>query len=272
MVAPVFPDQINGFLVAPVVLRSSDQSPVYHTIYIKRHQAKQRLANDTDNDDDDQDERTIFAVNLPSLTTFAHVKQFCLKVADVLVEDFISDPNIPNTGRIILVDKPATVRMIAKLKPLYKQPSNAPVWSPGSDAPKYGRERYIASSLQRYKPHEVLQKQVDLYMLNFNRSEARDRADVKSLGAQVDEDGFTLVVSRGRKSVSDIGARTQKLTEDEALSSSATSKKRKKEKEDFYRFQIREKKKQETTLLLKKFKEDQEKIKELKEKKRFRPY
>ena len=65
------------------------------------------------------------------------------------------------------------------------------------------------------------------------------------------------------------------MTEDEAIQNDATSggkKKKSKEKKDFYRFQIREQKKQEMNSLLKRFKEDQDKIKDLKEKKRFKPY
>ena len=48
-------------------------------------------------------------------------------------------------------------------------------------------------------------------------------------------------------------------------------KKNNKEKEDFYRFQLRERKKAEMNDLLRKFKQDQERIRTMKEKKRFRP-
>ena len=45
-----------------------------------------------------------------------------------------------------------------------------------------------------------------------------------------------------------------------------------KEKQDFYRFQLRQRKKEEMNELLNKFKLDQEKVRMMKEKKRFRPY
>ncbi|KAF5095526.1 hypothetical protein D0Z00_003101 [Geotrichum galactomycetum] len=221
MSPPDFPDQINGFIVAPVILSAQDNkdpSPVYHTLYLKKHQTK-RTAAPTDDDEDDEGDRTVFAANLPILTSFENIKKFCSTVADVLVEDFVKDPNIPNAGKIIL-------------------------------------------------------RMVDLYMLNFAKAEARELQNVRSLAEQVDEDGFTLVVSSTRKSAADIRT-APKMTEDEAIQNDSTTggkKKKSKEKKDFYRFQIREQKKQEMNSLLKRFREDQDKIKELKEKKRFKPY
>lgn len=104
-------------------------------------------------------------------------------------------------------------------------------------------------------------------MLNFNKAEARELSDVRSLSGQIDEDGFTMVVSSRRKSRGDVIAPVA-TSEPENVQTSKKSK----EKKDFYRFQIREQKKQEMNGLLKRFKDDQEKIKELREKKRFRPY
>ena len=55
-------------------------------------------------------------------------------------------------------------------------------------------------------------------------------------------------------------------------SEKAKSKMKSKEKQDFYRFQIRQRKKEEMNDLLNKFKMDQEKVRVMREKKRFRPY
>lgn len=285
MSPPEFPDQINGFIVAPVILSAQDNkdpSPVYHTIYLKKHQFKRTTA-PTDDDEDDEGDRTVFAANLPILTSFENIKKFCNAVADVLVEDFVKDPNIPNAGKIILVDKSAANRFIAKSKTLYKLKDRI-FWNATSNNNNNsnttsadsirGIDRYTAKTLKKYPPHDQLQRMVDLYMLNFAKAEARELQNVRSLAEQVDEDGFTLVVSSTRKSAADIRA-APKMTEDEAIQNDATSggkKKKSKEKKDFYRFQIREQKKQEMNSLLKRFKEDQDKIKDLKEKKRFKPY
>lgn len=137
---------------------------------------------------------------------------------------------------------------------------------------------YISKSLQRFPDPDLLQRKIDIYMANFTKAEEREFSDARSMAGQVDADGFTLVGSAVKRkggplrpepsgTLSGSGAVN---TEDQ--SSSSKKNKRSKEKKDFYRFQIREQKKQEMNGLLKRFREDQEKIKELKEKKRFRPY
>lgn len=278
-----FPDQINGFIVVPVILSAQDDkdpSPVYHTLYLRKHQAK-RVATSVEDDEEDEGDRTVFVANLPILTSFENIKIFCTTVADVLVEDFVKDTNIPNAGKIILVDKSAANRLIAKSKNLYKLKDRI-YWNNSNSSNNNtigkssirGIDRYTAKTLKKYPPHDQLQRMVDLYMLNFAKAEARELQNVRSLADQVDEDGFTLVVSSTRKSAADIRP-APKMTEDEAIQNDPAAggkKKKSKEKKDFYRFQIREQKKQEMNSLLKRFREDQDKIKELKEKKRFKPY
>lgn len=253
---------------------------MYHTLYLRKHQAK-RVATSVEDDEEDEGDRTVFVANLPILTSFENIKIFCTTVADVLVEDFVKDTNIPNAGKIILVDKSAANRLIAKSKNLYKLKDRI-YWNNSNSSNNNtigkssirGIDRYTAKTLKKYPPHDQLQRMVDLYMLNFAKAEARELQNVRSLADQVDEDGFTLVVSSTRKSAADIRP-APKMTEDEAIQNDPAAggkKKKSKEKKDFYRFQIREQKKQEMNSLLKRFREDQDKIKELKEKKRFKPY
>lgn len=135
-----FPDQVNGFIVVPVVFSSSSSSaaptstpqknPVYHTLYLKKHEArplrraKGSAGADSDADDDDEERasRTVFVVNLPILTSFNHIKNLCQQVAGVLVEDFEVDQQQGggSTGRIVLVDKTAAARLISKSRQAYK--------------------------------------------------------------------------------------------------------------------------------------------------------
>ena len=86
----------------------------------------------------------------------------------------------------------------------------------------------------------------------------------------VDEDGFTLVVGSHTKTKAGMLGK-QKLLQAKEQERSKKKLKRK-EKDDFYRFQLREKKKAEMNDLLHKFKQDQERVKVMKERKRFRPY
>lgn len=119
-----FPDQVSGFIVVPIVLSPhSSKSPVYHTLYLKKHEVRLNrkstaAAADSDDDDADQADRTVFVVNLPAITTFGHIKSLCQDIAGVIAEDFVFD--VGNTGKIVLVDKTSALRLVSKAKQLYK--------------------------------------------------------------------------------------------------------------------------------------------------------
>lgn len=109
-------------------------------------------------------------------------------------------------------------------------------------------------------------------MALFEQREQQAQEEVQS--SIVDEDGFTLVVGKNTKSLNSI---RKKIFNRNPLLKHEKPKKMpnmvdKKAKKDFYRFQVRERKKQEINELLAKFKQDQEKIKEMKSKRRFNPY
>lgn len=112
-------------------------------------------------------------------------------------------------------------------------------------------------------------------MANFTKAEEREFSDARSMAGQVDADGFTLVGSASKRKGGPLRPDPAATLSGGGVNpedQSSNKSKKSKEKKDFYRFQIREQKKQEMNGLLKRFREDQEKIKELKEKKRFRPY
>lgn len=106
----------------------------------------------------------------------------------------------------------------------------------------------------------------------FEERERQAQEDIQT--SVVDEDGFTLVVGKNTKSLNSI---KKKILNRNPLSKHENKVKPpsavdKKAKQDFYRFQVRERKKQEINELLSKFKEDQAKIKVMKDKKKFNPY
>lgn len=116
-----------------------------------------------------------------------------------------------------------------------------------------------------------LEREVTQALVDFQKKEKIAEEEVSNMRTIVDEDGFTLVVGSQKKTKSDIlGSMKKKsdLEQDEAL----LKKEKRKEKQDFYRFQIREKKKLEMNSLLTKFKEDQERVKLMKQRRKFRPY
>ena len=117
---------------------------------------------------------------------------------------------------------------------------------------------------------QELSDSVSQALVQFDEAERESMEQLQQQALLVDEDGFTMVVGSHRKTKAGIMGR-QKLASTVEVDK-ALAKMKKKEKEDFYRFQLREKKKQEMNDLLSKFKQDQERVRLMREKKRFRPY
>lgn len=258
-----FPEQVGGFTVVPVALNDDKKSPIYHVIYLKKNEARQR-----DEDDDmDTAERTIYAVNLPVSTTLEHIKALCQDISGAIVEAFI--PEAGNRGQIILVDKASCVRLISKAKKLHKLEKEPLQWP--QIASSSGYQKYLEQGLDMFPDPQDLIDEVNNFMKAYNEAEERERMSRKSKEGYVDEDGFTLVTgdSRGGSKAS-IAARAAETQE--RLKKELEKRNKKREMPDFYRFQIREKKKRATNDLLKKFNEDKAKIMEMREKNKFKPY
>ena len=122
----------------------------------------------------------------------------------------------------------------------------------------------------RFLDPQELSDSVSQALVQFDEAERESMEQLQQQALLVDEDGFTMVVGSHRKTKAGIMGR-QKLASTVEVDK-ALAKMKKKEKEDFYRFQLREKKKQEMNDLLSKFKQDQERVRLMREKKRFRPY
>lgn len=118
---------------------------------------------------------------------------------------------------------------------------------------------------------DELEKTVTQALHDFQTREKLAEEEVAGMRTIVDEDGFTLVVGKQKKTKADILGSMKKKSDLENNEEIA-KKSKKKEKQDFYRFQIRERKKQEMNQLLSKFKNDQEKIKVMRERRKFKPY
>lgn len=130
----------------------------------------------------------------------------------------------------------------------------------------FGWERY--SAIPNLVNRSEMEKSLAQSLADFQNREREAEEEVNSMKSIVDEDGFTLVVGPQRKTKSEIlGSMRKKKLEAEVVQNN-----NKKEKEDFYRFQIRERKKQEMNSLLSKFKDDQERVRLMKQRRKFRPY
>ncbi|ODV75671.1 Rrp7p CYBJADRAFT_188757 [Cyberlindnera jadinii NRRL Y-1542] len=282
-------EEVKGFSVVPVELAQSQwNKKARHYMFIKKHQsnAMKEMA-----------ERSLFIVNPPFACTLSTIRQFFKSIAsNSLVENlFINDEDLdydinltrltsdlydddkdgqgslvrlPNgTAIVVFVDKSACSLAMSKLKK-YCKGDELYSWRVCGDETATSIRMAKAYRDRVLSPEET-SAEVSLSLQEFEKREAKSIEELGEMKTLVDEDGFTMVVGKNRKTKRGIlgkmsGTSKVKEIEDKKL--------KRKEKADFYRFQIREKKKLEMNELLKKFRDDQERIKELKEKKRFRPY
>lgn len=283
----------NGFLVVPFLLpqvKSLNQKPtkVYHYMFVRKHQSK--LENE---------QHCLFLVNLPLLTQLENLKknfqEICHQnetvshVQDLLYHDEfgLHDVDLSSlTSHLMSVDEPSEKRFTPRNTALLQFVDKQSVENCWEALRKYSSSKkqqqilweFQSPSIETFTafyrplPLKYLKTDIHEHMALFEQREQQAQEEVQS--SIVDEDGFTLVVGKNTKSLNSI---RKKIFNRNPLLKHEKPKKMpnmvdKKAKKDFYRFQVRERKKQEINELLAKFKQDQEKIKEMKSKRRFNPY
>ncbi|KAK9244929.1 ribosomal RNA-processing protein 7-domain-containing protein [Lipomyces tetrasporus] len=300
---------ISGYCVLPIYLpapvsttgTSSDsedegglkQTPVVHYLYIRKHETP----------GDNSSSRTIFVANLPIDATTLHMHKLFSTIADIAPSSietvtFLPSPTgtsfqlIPSlsslkglqeseisqirrilptcsAAHVVFTDIKAMNKALGSLK---FQQVTPPVWRLSDSVEQEtedanamtGSARYMAIHKRRRISSAALQVTVDSFMSAYNKAETQRERDAKRARSMPDDDGF-VTVSRG------VG-RTAVGTSSDALKAEAKKRQKKGELKDFYRFQIREEKKTRMNELLKNFKMDQEKIRELKAKRKFKPF
>ncbi|CAO3648926.1 unnamed protein product [Cunninghamella echinulata] len=135
-----------------------------------------------------------------------------------------------------------------------------------------GFQRYLLSfQLSRPDP-ELLQTQVDAYMLKFKENEYQKERELLERMNKMDEDGFVVVSRHKKKKNTDGDIHVTATSAAVAVNDQSLKPKKKRELVDFYRFQLREKKQNELLELRKRFEEDKRKIEKLKQSRKFKPY
>lgn len=277
--------EIKGYKIVPVTI---PKTKALHHLFFKKHEVKGGNEN-----------RSIFFCNLPIASTTKVLKKFFQHIAigatiesfstsyltDIAEDVFLdltkltSDLDIPteidetraklpkNCGIVTFIDKSAYQLAMNKLRQISNDQKSVEWPLENSFGSNYFLEKYHSKVLDV----DTLSEDVKQSLIDFDTAEKESIDNFKNQRELVDEDGFTLVVGAQRKTKAGILGQ-QKLAVTKAESDKAKSKMKKKQKEDFYRFQLREKKKEEMNDLLRKFRADQEKVKEMRERKRFRPY
>lgn len=283
--------EIKGFQILKVKLPEGDGT---HYIYFRKHEVKGAQGSQNISG------RLLFIFNTPIETSVAVLRKYFQQVAiGATVENFIASPlndmeeevyidltkftselqyevaegdtkeialKLPkNCGIITFIDKASFQLAFNALKKLSgdKKATNWPV-------PALGSQFLLGKLKAKVLDPNQLAQDVSAALELFNRAEQESRQELQKQTEIVDEDGFTLVVGSHTKTKAGMLGK-QKLLQAKEQERSKKKLKRK-EKDDFYRFQLREKKKAEMNDLLHKFKQDQERVKVMKERKRFRPY
>lgn len=279
---------IKGFKVISLQLPPvGDLDQTSHEIYVKPH---------TTRDLDGDETTSLFIVNLPPLPSLRGMKALFSQInSGAIIQNYygreIYNPtggcqwdmfvnlsklsskefgvelneidSLPiGCGVVTFIDRDSLDLILSSIN---KQ-RNLIVWD--SSEPT-GAKRYNGKS----KIHDPIQleEEVSQALLEFQEREVEAENEVQELREIVDEDGFTLVVGKQSKTKSEILGVTKSIDDlrnGEELKQKADDK----QKLDFYRFQVRERKKQEMSELLSKFKDDQERVKQMRQKRKFRPY
>lgn len=286
--------EIKGYKVLGVKLPPVHGHGAIHHLLFKKHEAKLG----------EYEDRSMFFSNVPINTDMKIWKRFFQNVAigatvetyipsyltDSVEDTFLDLPKLTsdlqiesnadmgidpmstklprNCGVVTFIDKSAFQLAMNNLKQLSSK-SKVVDWP--LDPNDFGSGYFLAQFKSQILDVHILSNQVHQALLKFDQAEHESMESFKAQSELVDEDGFTLVVGPQRKTKAGILGQ-QKLAASKVDSDKAKTKEKKKEKQDFYRFQLRERKKEEMNELLRKFKSDQEKVRSMKDKKRFRPY
>lgn len=290
---------IKGFLPLPITIPAVANLPAStHLCYIKPHMSK-------DPNEQADTTKSLFLINPLPLWTLENVKKLFRQVntashiEKILVREATDTSRVSSNGSgvnydlhinlskltnedygeelkenerlpfgssvITFLDRDALELFLSSVKKM----KGSLTWDLENLSGETGLKKY--TQIPYLVDRKVAEKEVAKALIDFQNREKKAVEEVQNMREIVDEDGFTLVVGSQKKTKSEILGSMKKLSDLEK-DDAHIKKKKKKEKKDFYRFQIRERKKQEMNQLLSKFKEDQERVKQMREKRRFRPY
>ncbi|ODQ52179.1 hypothetical protein SAICODRAFT_138040 [Saitoella complicata NRRL Y-17804] len=171
-----------------------------------------------------------------------------------------------STAHITFLEASGLQKVLSALvsEKLHQSP---PLWgknvNPGQ--PPLGLARYQAHHTLSYPSRALLQATADKAIELFESRENMRAVALKRMRSEPDEDGF-VTVTRGSRSA------PGRAADEDELKEKTEEKKKKGELQDFYRFQLREKKREKMMELRRKFEEDKVRVREMREKRRFRPY
>ncbi|MCJ1378900.1 Ribosomal RNA-processing protein 7 [Xylographa soralifera] len=158
---------------------------------------------------------------------------------------------------VVFVDRTSMEAVVKAVRRVQKGGENV-IWGDGMEgkAPALGLQRYLHHQKMRYPDKASLLETVNSFMTAYANQEKTRTRKLARQRQKPDEDGFVTVTRGGR-----IGPARQ----EEAKERLEKQKERQKGLEDFYRFQSREKRKERAGELIRKFEQDREKVRKMRE-------
>ncbi|KAI9870837.1 MAG: Ribosomal RNA-processing protein 7 [Pleopsidium flavum] len=297
------PLRISDYLILPLALRPqpSFPTPATHYLYLRPHEPKIPTP-DTP--------RSLFLVNVPFDATEIHIRHlFATQLGGGRVErvefedsrshskpavapsvqtkkgrkrkrtevesmDQVEGAELPavwdrelhhsgSTAVAVFVDRASMEASLKALKKTAKERRKID-WGEGIEdkVPSLGSARYFNHHKLRYPDKSSLLESINTYMTAFASLEATRAQALARQRSEPDEDGFITVTKGGRNGP---------VRQEEAQERAEKQKEKQKGLDDFYRFQTREKRKERAGELMRKFEEDKEKVRRMRERRgRFR--
>ncbi|KAK9378412.1 ribosomal RNA-processing protein 7-domain-containing protein [Kockiozyma suomiensis] len=246
--------------------------PIDATTLHVRVLVAQLLGSNADDDDSRSDSLPVSVTFLPSPTgphddSIPSLSSFTgLQKSDSASRSIRRILPTNSAAQVVFANQTAFSRVLKAIRHI---PSTPLLWtlpSSSSTDGATGLSRYTAIHARQHVPATVLQSTLDVFMQRFDAEEAEREQAAKRARSEPDADGF-ITVSRGAGA-----GRAGVAMSSDAVREVAREKMRKKELKDFYRYQVRERKKEKMNDLLRNFKRDQERIVELKARRKFKPF
>ncbi|KAI9788239.1 MAG: Ribosomal RNA-processing protein 7 [Candelina submexicana] len=308
MTKPTIPLEINDYLILPLALRplAAFPTPATHYLYLRQHAPKiptpdtarslfvvnvpidatelhfrYLFANHLGNTrvesvtfETKRDNAPKPAIAAPAAVPKGKVGKKRKRAEDRAVEEYSEASELPktwdrdlhrsgSTAVVVFVDKASAETGFKAARKAAKEGTKI-YWGDGVEGkvPALGSARYLTHQRLTYPSPSILLSSVNSYMTTYSNLEASRAAAATRARNEPDEEGFITVTRGGRT-----GPARQEEAQEEA-----EKQKQKKGLEDFYRFQSREKKKERAGELVRKFQEDREKVRRMKEGRgKFRP-
>lgn len=260
-------DQIQGFkgmqckfdfgfflliIFVALPLQFSSSSTSFHSLYMKEHSVRV-------NDETKPIGQTLFVINVPPYVTEDSLKNAFASVGKIhhVLFDENEENIIKNDGfrkaYIVFKSRECLLKAL-KL-------TNLNVLSTKSNPLKMGVEKWVEEYNESIKSPELLQKEIDEFMQNYDENEKSNKNDI------TDDDGWTVVTKGGRKP-----GLSRKESVLNNLDAKNSKKLKKKELKNFYTFQIRESQMKNIAELRKNYEEAKNKVKLMKATRKFKPY